>query len=50
METVSFTRQLSVAENVDVLGSRAPAPPVSAPLSVRPAMGPGLLCLIRTDV
>ena len=50
METVSFTRQLSVAENVDVLVVGAGPPPVSVPLSVRPAMGPGPLCLIRTDV
>ena len=49
METVSFTRQLSVAENVDVLVVGA-GPAVSVPLSVRPAMGPGPLCLIRTDV
>lgn len=50
METVSFTRQLSVAENVDVLVVGAGPGRYRAPLSVRPAMGPGLLCLIRTDV
>lgn len=48
METVSFTRQLSVAENVDVLV--VGAGPAGIGAAVRPAMGPGPLCLIRTDV
>ena len=49
METVSFTRQLSVAENVDVLVVGAgPAGIGAAVCAAR--NGPGPLCLIRTDV
>ena len=53
METVSFTRQLSVAENVDVLVVGAgPAGIFTALEMIKKgsAMGPGPLCLIRTDV
>ena len=50
METVSFTRQLSVAENVDVLVVGAGPAGIGAAVCARPAMGPGPLCLIRTDV